>query len=131
MQRCSYQSDAPGEQTGLLCIPVQAKHHWQSAPDSRSAEPHALRAAQVGGGMGRLARDVLDHVRAAAPGVHARMRYTCVEISARLAGMQAATLGAGGAHAGRFSGRAAAGPRAGQGLVPMPGLVAAERDMHA
>jgi len=119
MQRCSYQSDAPGEQTGLLCIPVQAKHHWQSAPDSRSAEPHALRAAQVGGGMGRLARDVLDHVRAAAPGVHARMRYTCVEISARLAGMQAATLGA------------AAGPRAGQGLVPMPGLVAAERDMHA
>ncbi len=77
------------------------------------------RAAQVGGGTGRLARDVLDHVRAAAPGVHARMRYTCVEISARLAGMQRATLGAGGAHAGRFSVRAAAAqegaPGAGSG----------------
>jgi SAM-dependent MidA family methyltransferase len=76
----------------------------------------------VGGGTGRLARDVLDHVRAAAPGVHARMRYTCVEISARLAGMQRATLGAGGAHAGRFSVRAATGPWAGQGLAAAAGV---------
>ena len=46
---------------------------------------------------------MLDHVRAAAPQVHARMQYTCVEISARLAALQRATLGAAPAHAGRFS----------------------------
>lgn len=62
-----------------------------------------MRAAQVGGGTGRLARDVLDHVRQAAPDVYARMHYTCMEISPRLAALQRGTLKAHPAHQDRCS----------------------------
>ena len=46
---------------------------------------------------------MLDHVRAAAPGVYENMQYTAVEISPPLARLQAATVaGAGGHGAERF-----------------------------
>ena len=64
------------------------------------AEP--LRVFEIGGGTGTLARDILDHVRSAAPGVYDRMEYCAVEISPRLARLQAATVADNGGHGEHF-----------------------------
>lgn len=74
--------------------------HTQLAAGGAAAEP--LRVFEVGGGTGTLARDILDHLRAAAPGVYARTQYTAVEISPRLARLQAATVAGAGGHAAHF-----------------------------
>ncbi|KAK9825352.1 hypothetical protein WJX81_001851 [Elliptochloris bilobata] len=79
----------------------QAVAAFLLAEHARTAATGAsLHVKEIGGGTGRLAVDVLDHVCAAAPEVHARMRYTCVEISTRLAALQRATLDAAPAHSG-------------------------------
>ena len=57
------------------------------------AEPgSSLNILEVGGGTGTLARDVLDHLRAAAPASYAHCSYTSVEISPQLADVQKRTV---------------------------------------
>ena len=57
------------------------------------AEPgSSLNITEVGGGTGTLARDVLDHLRAAAPASYAQCSYTSVEISPQLADVQKRTV---------------------------------------
>ena len=57
------------------------------------AEPgSSLNILEVGGGTGTLARDVLDHLRAAVPASYAQCSYTSVEISPQLADVQKRTV---------------------------------------
>ena len=83
---------------------VLDKHAQVAAGSSSAVEP--LRVFEVGGGTGTLARDILDHVRSAAPGVYESMTYTCVEISPRLAQLQEETAGEAAGHSHHFSVRA-------------------------
>ena len=60
---------------------------------SQMAEPGStLNILEVGGGTGTLARDVLDHLRDAAPASYAQCSYTSVEISPQLADVQTRTV---------------------------------------
>ena len=60
---------------------------------SQMAEPGSkLSIVEIGGGTGTLARDVLDHVRSAAPQSYAECSYTSVEISPQLAQVQQHTV---------------------------------------
>ena len=79
---------------------VLDKHAQMTASSSFAAEP--LRVFEIGGGTGTLARDILDHVRGAAPGVYENMMYTCVEISPRLAQLQGRTVGEAAGHKDHF-----------------------------
>lgn len=47
-----------------------------------------LNILEIGGGTGTLARDVLNHVRSAAPAAYDECSYTSVEISPQLADVQ-------------------------------------------
>jgi hypothetical protein len=77
---------------------VLDKHAQLAASSSTTAE-EPLRVFELGGGTGTLARDIMDHVRSAAPGVYDSMQYCCVEISPRLARLQQETI-AGASSAG-------------------------------
>ena len=75
---------------------VLDRHAQMAAPQD------PLRIFEIGGGTGTLARDVLQHVRVAAPELYGRMEYCSVEISPALARAQAATVTAAGGHGKRF-----------------------------
>ena len=67
------------------------------------AEPGSqLSIVEVGGGTGTLARDVLDHVRSAAPQSYAECSYTSVEISPQLAQVQQHTVADMAGHASHY-----------------------------
>ena len=70
---------------------------------SQMAEPGSkLSIFEIGGGTGTLARDVLDHVRSAAPHSYAECSYTSVEISPQLAQVQQRTVADKASHASRY-----------------------------
>ena len=70
---------------------------------SQVAEPGSkLCILEVGGGTGTLARDVLDHVRSAAPRSYAECSYTSVEISPQLAQVQQHTVADTASHAPHY-----------------------------
>ena len=67
------------------------------------AEPGSkLSIVEIGGGTGTLARDVLDHVRSAAPQSYAECSYTSVEISPQLAQVQQHTVADTASHASHY-----------------------------
>jgi len=70
---------------------------------SQMAEPGSkLNILEIGGGTGTLARDVLDHVRSAAPQFYAQCSYTSVEISPQLARVQQSTVADAAGHGSRY-----------------------------
>ena len=70
---------------------------------SQMAEPGSkLSIVEIGGGTGTLARDVLDHIRSAAPQSYAACSYTSVEISPQLAQAQQRTVAETAGHASRY-----------------------------
>ena len=72
------------------------KHCQMAEPGSK------LSILEIGGGTGTLARDVLDHVRSAAPQSYAECSYTSVEISPQLAQVQQHTVADTAGHASHY-----------------------------
>ena len=72
------------------------KHSQMAEPGTR------LNILEIGGGTGTLARDVLNHVRSAAPHSYAECSYTSVEISSHLAEIQQHTVACAAGHASHY-----------------------------
>lgn len=72
------------------------KHNQMAEPGER------LGIIEIGGGTGTLARDILNHVRSAAPASYAECSYTSVEISPQLAAVQKHAVSDIAGHGSRF-----------------------------
>jgi hypothetical protein len=86
---------------GAAVAAFAAARHDARFGAARAAAP-PLRLYELGAGTGTLARDALGWLRATRPDLYARTRYTAVEISAPLAALQAARVGAAG-HGAAFA----------------------------
>lgn len=80
--------------------------------DASAAETYDL--VEAGAGSGRLARNILDHARAALPAFYGALRLTLVERSPAARAAQDATLGP---HAGRLARSAAELPASVRGVI--------------
>ncbi|GLI61912.1 hypothetical protein VaNZ11_004435 [Volvox africanus] len=89
-----------------------ARHIVEHRRHHLAAEGQPLLIAEVGGGNGTLARDILDWLRDNRPQDYHQTSYTCLEISTSLAARQYDKVVRQGGHGGRFH------LRRGSGLDP-------------